>query len=578
MAGFSFDHFSAALQETQKSGVSFESKALKWENEEEAKELIEAINNCPKLQFLNLAGNTLGVNAAKGIGDALAKHPEFQEALFKDLFTGRMKTEIPIALKHLGRGTIQAGAHLTVLDCSDNALGPNGMAGLVDWIKSSACFSLEKLLLNNCGLGITGGKMLAKALLDCHEAGTKAGTPLKLKVFIAGRNRLENDGAKALAEVFQAIGTLEEVAMPQNGIYHIGISALSEAFKENPNMKILNLNDNTISPKGAIALASAFEYMQKLEYINFGDCLLKTAGAVHIGEALQDGHLLLETLNLGFNEIGPNGGLLIASAMSNKDHLQSLNLNGNQFATEAREQILELLTEFRREGALDEMDEDDSDAAEEEEDENENGDDEDSDGESDDGEEDDLTYQTVADYTTQCNSTNGSLTNELDVTGSTLNNSSVDDIQRPNTVETFCNTPTPSEVMFNSLLDEDKVTAFQTYFKTLSEKDFLSHLVFATLKCAAISSKNPEALKVAIALLKDCYDHATKTNQVLHVNNFFLIQLGLIKAEEKTFKPCYDLKACRSVLKSAIGEKAIPAEAATTFNFFLQALPLEGGR
>lgn len=299
MSGFSFGNFAQALNETEPSGVSFESKASKWETEAEAKDLIDAINKCTKLQYLNLAGNTLGVDAARGVGDALAKHPEFQEAIIKDLFTGRMKTEIPPALKHLGRGTITAGAHLTVLDCSDNALGPNGMAGLVDWIRSRACWSLQKLLLNNCGLGITGGKMLAQALHDCHKAGTAAGTPLKLKVFIAGRNRLENDGAKALAGVFEAIGTLEEVAMPQNGIYHVGIAALSEAFKQNVNMKVLNLNDNTIGPKGAEAIAAALESMQKLEHINFGDCLLKTAGAVLIGEALMDGHLLLETLNLG---------------------------------------------------------------------------------------------------------------------------------------------------------------------------------------------------------------------------------------------------------------------------------------
>lgn len=64
--------------------------------------------------------------------------------------------------------------------------------------------------------------------------------------------------------------------------------------------------------------------------INFGDCLLKTKGAVLIGEALQDGHPLLKRVDLGFNEIGSNGGILIASAMSNKSELETLNLNGNQ--------------------------------------------------------------------------------------------------------------------------------------------------------------------------------------------------------------------------------------------------------
>lgn len=117
--------------------------------------------------------------------------------------------------------------------------------------------------MNNCGLGIGGGKMLAKALLDCYEASVTAGTPLKLKTFIAGRNRLENDGAKALSEFFNKVGTLEHVAMPQNGINPPGITALSEAFKSNPNMKILNLNDNTIKSKGAEAISAALFSMQK---------------------------------------------------------------------------------------------------------------------------------------------------------------------------------------------------------------------------------------------------------------------------------------------------------------------------
>lgn len=63
-----------------------------------AKVVVEAINNCTTLEFLNLEGNTLGVDAAKAIATALEKHPEFKRALWKDLFTGRMKTEIPKAL------------------------------------------------------------------------------------------------------------------------------------------------------------------------------------------------------------------------------------------------------------------------------------------------------------------------------------------------------------------------------------------------------------------------------------------------------------------------------------------------
>lgn len=227
---------------------------------------MDAIDACKHLQFLNLEGNTLGVGAANAIAAALEKHPEFKKALWKDLFTGRLKSEIPLALETLGKGMIKASAKLAILDCSDNALGPNGMKGLVDLLKSTTCYSLQELRLNNCGLGITGGKMLAASLTECLEASTRASTPFQLKVFIAGRNRLENDGGQALGKIFGRIGTLEAVAMPQNGINHEGIRALSEGFKKNQNLKILNLNDNTVTAKGAVALAEAFECLHRSDF------------------------------------------------------------------------------------------------------------------------------------------------------------------------------------------------------------------------------------------------------------------------------------------------------------------------
>lgn len=62
------------------------------------KAVVDAINACTHLEYLNLEGNTLGVEASKFIAKALEKHPELKRALWKDMFTGRMKTEIPKAL------------------------------------------------------------------------------------------------------------------------------------------------------------------------------------------------------------------------------------------------------------------------------------------------------------------------------------------------------------------------------------------------------------------------------------------------------------------------------------------------
>jgi len=52
-----------------------------------------------------------------------------------------------------------AKANLVELDLSDNAFGPNGMNGLTDFLRSSSCYSLRELRLNNNGLGIQGGKV-----------------------------------------------------------------------------------------------------------------------------------------------------------------------------------------------------------------------------------------------------------------------------------------------------------------------------------------------------------------------------------------------------------------------------------
>lgn len=45
------------------------------------------------------------------------------------------------------------------LDLSDNAFGPDGVRGFEALLKSPACYTLQELKLNNCGMGIGGGKV-----------------------------------------------------------------------------------------------------------------------------------------------------------------------------------------------------------------------------------------------------------------------------------------------------------------------------------------------------------------------------------------------------------------------------------
>jgi Ran GTPase-activating protein 1 len=72
------------------------------------------------------------------------------------------------------------------------------MEGLAALLGSPSCFTLRELRLNNTGCGVTGGRLLAKILLQCYNASVAVGHPLALRVFVLGRSRQENEGAKAL--------------------------------------------------------------------------------------------------------------------------------------------------------------------------------------------------------------------------------------------------------------------------------------------------------------------------------------------------------------------------------------------
>ncbi|XP_031206026.1 ran GTPase-activating protein 1 isoform X4 [Mastomys coucha] len=387
MASEDIAKLAETLAKTQVAGgqLSFKGKSLKLNTAEDAKDVIKEIEEFDGLEALRLEGNTVGVEAARVIAKALEKKSELKRCHWSDMFTGRLRSEIPPALISLGEGLITAGAQLVELDLSDNAFGPDGVRGFEALLKSPACFTLQELKLNNCGMGIGGGKILAAALTECHRKSSAQGKPLALKVFVAGRNRLENDGATALADAFGIIGTLEEVHMPQNGINHPGVTALAQAFAINPLLRVINLNDNTFTEKGGVAMAETLKTLRQVEVINFGDCLVRSKGAVAIADAVRGGLPKLKELNLSFCEIKRDAALVVAEAVADKAELEKLDLNGNALGEEGCEQLQEVLDSFNMAKVLASLsddegeDEDEEEEGEEDEDEDEDEEDEEDD-------------------------------------------------------------------------------------------------------------------------------------------------------------------------------------------------------
>ncbi|XP_041829848.1 ran GTPase-activating protein 1b [Melanotaenia boesemani] len=358
--------------------LSYKGLGLKLDSGESVEELVREIEQYQGLRALRLEGNTLGVEAAQAIAKALESKDLLQRCYWSDMFTGRLRSEIPTALRSLGNALMSAGTRLTELDLSDNAFGPDGIKGIDQLLKSPSCHTLRELRLNNCGMGIGGGKILAEALMECHRQSAALRAPLRLRVFVAGRNRLENEGAGALAKAFQLMGSLEEIHMPQNGINYAGVIALASAVRQNPELQILNFNDNTFTKRGTLAMAKALRHLRNVQVINFGDCLVRSEGAIALAAVLREGLPILKELNLSYGEITEAAALVVAQAVTDKPHMEKLDLNGNCLGEEGCEALREVMENMDKADMLGSLSDDEGEPDDEDgDDDSENDDDDD---------------------------------------------------------------------------------------------------------------------------------------------------------------------------------------------------------
>ncbi|KAM5148512.1 ran GTPase-activating protein 1 [Mantella aurantiaca] len=529
MASEDISQLADSLAKTRVGGgeLSFKGRTLKLNTAEDAEEVIREINEYEGLQALRLEGNTVGVEAAKVIAKALENKSDLKRCHWSDMFTGRLRSEIPPALISLGEALITAGAQLTELDLSDNAFGPDGVRGFEALLKSSTCFTLQELKLNNCGMGIGGGKILAAALTECHRKSSSLGKPLGLKVFVAGRNRLENDGATALADAFRLIGTLEEVHMPQNGINHPGITALAEAFKSNPLLKVINLNDNTFTDKGGIAMAEALKTLRQVEHINFGDCLVRSKGGLAIASALKEGLHKLKELNLSFCEIKREAALKLAESVEEKSELERLDLNGNNFGEEGCEHIQEILDGFNMATVLGSLSDDDGDDDDEEDDDDDDDDEEDEEEDDDDDDDEEEEEEDAEDEERGDEEEADEQQVELSKKVPQLESTPTAAPLPPVDASTFLSFPSPEKLL--RMGNKRSTIAAQTDV-TDTEK-----VVQAFIQISSVY-RDEQTVKTAVEETVDCLMEKAFGTSVFQPNIFItslLVRMGLLKSEDK---------------------------------------------
>lgn len=249
---------------------------------------------------------------------------------FADIFTGRLLSEIPKSLSALC-DALKDKRHLEVLDVSDNAVGHQADT-LVPLLTANRNISVFKI--NNCGLGVVGGKIIADALQKWAETDKAEGKKeTSLRVVVCGRNRLENGSAPVWAEAFSQHVGLTEVKMPQNGIREEGIISLTHRLASCSKLEHLDFQDNVILKAGSSALSAHLASWPYLQTLNLSDCLLSNEGAVELVTAIADGsNPALHTLLLQNDDLETGSFEVIASEIGgNLKGLKVLEVQFNEF-------------------------------------------------------------------------------------------------------------------------------------------------------------------------------------------------------------------------------------------------------
>ncbi|KAM0682028.1 Ran GAP Rna1 [Mitosporidium daphniae] len=252
-----------------------------------------------KLRGLTLHGNSYAsTSILELVRILIEKGKSFLENIryvdCSDMFTGRLKEDVPKSLQAIG-SLLGHCPGIECLNLSDNAFGPAGANAIAPFLEK---LSLTSFLINNNGLGQLGGSIIASSLKSMST----------LSIFSIGRNRLENDGAIAIAEAIKSgfSSSLRQFSIFQNGITKNGVLALCDAISTCQCLEILDFQDNTFTIES-----------------NFGE-----------NATLEADFSKLVLLGLQYNGICDSELQLLIRLVVQMPHLQSLQLNGNSFDPE----------------------------------------------------------------------------------------------------------------------------------------------------------------------------------------------------------------------------------------------------
>jgi len=331
----------------------------------------EALKANSSLTSLDLQLNNIGDEGARAIGKALLDNGSMTEINLdgfalpvKELKDTDPVERLDLSGKDIGVASavviaslIGNNRSLTSLDLGKTQLGPKGGLAIAEALKINR--SLKCLSLFNSQIDAESGVAIAEALklngsltslninnnqicgLDEDGIGAYTSNGINaiccalrvngsLTSLLIGWNQIGPDGGKAIAKALRFKSSLTSLDL---GFNHIGIEAgvaIAEALAVNNVLTSLVLSANTLG--GHNEVGPDYDSDDSDDY-HLQRFVIDTSWVFALAAALKASSSLT-SLEIGYNEIGPEGGVAIAEALKVNCSLTSLYLATNQLGPE----------------------------------------------------------------------------------------------------------------------------------------------------------------------------------------------------------------------------------------------------
>jgi Ran GTPase-activating protein (RanGAP) involved in mRNA processing and transport len=213
----------------------------------------------------------------------------------------------------------KSNSTISVLDLSHNAIGPKGATALAEGLSCNA--SIAFLNLSDNSFGDKGIAVFASML--CSQTNGVI-TTLCLR-----RNKFGPLGARVLADALSmSTCCIETLNLSENRILDEGAAALANALIVNRSLQWLNVSECEIGASGASALFNALARQEFLTDLDLGHNNICLEGAKALANALMV-NTALRTVDLFMTKIDDAGSCTIANALKSNRTVMHLNLGAN---------------------------------------------------------------------------------------------------------------------------------------------------------------------------------------------------------------------------------------------------------